>query len=85
MQEWFDKVKRKPKSVLLLLENNLHATRWLEDNELLDGGECILRRTISKEGRSPFIHQRQSCPSFTIEIAWAAVDQHSWSTTRTIS
>ncbi|NAZ45861.1 DNA repair protein RecN [Vibrio toranzoniae] len=39
-------------SAAFLLENNLHATRWLEDNELLDGGECILRRTISKEGRS---------------------------------
>ncbi len=35
-----------------LLENNLHATRWLEDNELLDGNECILRRVITKEGRS---------------------------------
>jgi DNA repair protein RecN (Recombination protein N) len=35
-----------------LLENNLHATRWLEDNELLDGSECILRRVITREGRS---------------------------------
>ena len=39
-------------SAAFLLENNLHATRWLEDNDLLDGCECILRRTISKEGRS---------------------------------
>ncbi|SIO95693.1 DNA repair protein RecN [Vibrio spartinae] len=35
-----------------LLDHNLHATRWLEDNELLDGSECILRRVITKEGRS---------------------------------
>jgi DNA repair protein RecN (Recombination protein N) len=35
-----------------LLENNLNATRWLEDNDLLDGYECILRRIITKEGRS---------------------------------
>jgi DNA repair protein RecN (Recombination protein N) len=35
-----------------LLENNLHASRWLEDNELLDGCECILRRVITREGRS---------------------------------
>ncbi|MHA2940304.1 DNA repair protein RecN [Vibrio sp. RC27] len=35
-----------------LLENNLHASRWLEDNELLDGNECILRRVITREGRS---------------------------------
>ncbi|MFC1236003.1 DNA repair protein RecN [Vibrio sp. F74] len=34
------------------LDNNLHATRWLEDNELLDGSECILRRVITKDGRS---------------------------------
>lgn len=33
-------------------DNNLHATRWLEDNDLLDGQDCILRRTITKEGRS---------------------------------
>lgn len=33
-------------------DNNLHATRWLEDNDLLDGHDCILRRTITKEGRS---------------------------------
>ncbi|WCE30357.1 DNA repair protein RecN [Vibrio sp. SCSIO 43137] len=34
------------------LDNNLHATRWLEDNDLLDGNDCILRRLISKDGRS---------------------------------
>lgn len=34
------------------LDNNLAATRWLEDNELLEGNECILRRIITKEGRS---------------------------------
>ncbi|WP_114767449.1 DNA repair protein RecN [Vibrio rhodolitus] len=39
-------------SAAFSLENNLHATRWLEDNELLDGNDCILRRTITKDGRS---------------------------------
>ncbi|WP_047045509.1 DNA repair protein RecN [Vibrio mexicanus] len=39
-------------SAAFLLDNNIHATRWLEDNELLDGSECILRRTINKDGRS---------------------------------
>ncbi|GAL36121.1 DNA repair protein RecN [Vibrio maritimus] len=34
------------------IENNQQATRWLEDNDLFDGTECILRRTITKEGRS---------------------------------
>ena len=39
-------------SAAFSLENNVHATRWLEDNDLLDGSDCILRRIISKEGRS---------------------------------
>lgn len=39
-------------SAAFSLENNIHATRWLEDNDLLDGCDCILRRIISKEGRS---------------------------------
>ncbi len=34
------------------LENNLAARRWLEDNELIDGDDCILRRVVTKEGRS---------------------------------
>jgi DNA repair protein RecN (Recombination protein N) len=39
-------------SAAFQLEHNINATRWLEDNELLDGSECILRRIITKEGRS---------------------------------
>ncbi|KII76883.1 DNA repair protein RecN [Vibrio renipiscarius] len=39
-------------SAAFSLENNVHAMRWLEDNELLDGNDCILRRTITKDGRS---------------------------------
>ena len=39
-------------SASFILDNNVHATRWLEDNELLDSGECIIRRIITKEGRS---------------------------------
>ncbi|MGC9422600.1 MULTISPECIES: DNA repair protein RecN [Vibrio] len=39
-------------SASFMLDNNLHATRWLEDNDLLDGQECILRRIINKDGRS---------------------------------
>lgn len=35
-----------------ILDNNINATRWLEDNELLDGDECIIRRIITNEGRS---------------------------------
>lgn len=34
------------------LQQNLAARCWLEENELNDGDECILRRVITKEGRS---------------------------------
>ncbi|WP_339387805.1 DNA repair protein RecN [Vibrio caribbeanicus] len=39
-------------SAAFSLDNNINATRWLEDNDLLEGTDCILRRIISKEGRS---------------------------------
>ncbi|SHO54670.1 DNA repair protein RecN [Vibrio quintilis] len=39
-------------SAAFILDDNIHASRWLEDNDLLDNNECILRRTITKEGRS---------------------------------
>ncbi|CAM2976847.1 DNA repair protein RecN [Vibrio ordalii] len=39
-------------SAAFILDNNLNATRWLEDNDLLDQKECILRRIITKDGRS---------------------------------
>ncbi|SJL82636.1 DNA repair protein RecN [Vibrio palustris] len=37
-----------------ILDSNVNAIRWLEDNDLMDGNDkdCILRRTITKEGRS---------------------------------
>ncbi|OEF28588.1 DNA repair protein RecN [Vibrio rumoiensis] len=34
------------------LDDNINATRWLEDNELLESSECIIRRIITNEGRS---------------------------------
>ncbi|MBU2898399.1 DNA repair protein RecN [Vibrio hepatarius] len=39
-------------SAAFTLDDNVNATRWLEDNDLLDGNDCILRRIINKEGRS---------------------------------
>ncbi|UTV27204.1 DNA repair protein RecN [Photobacterium atrarenae] len=39
-------------SATFSLQNNQAARRWLEDNELMDGEDCILRRVITKEGRS---------------------------------
>ncbi len=39
-------------TALFEIDKNIAATRWLEDNQLLDGNECILRRVINKDGRS---------------------------------
>lgn len=35
-----------------IIESNLSAKRWLEDNELAEADECILRRIVNKDGRS---------------------------------
>ncbi|WP_261815824.1 DNA repair protein RecN [Vibrio gallicus] len=35
-----------------IIEHNLSAKRWLEDNELAENEQCILRRVVSKDGRS---------------------------------
>jgi DNA repair protein RecN (Recombination protein N) len=34
------------------VSNIPHAQTWLEEHELLDGHECLMRRVITKEGRS---------------------------------
>lgn len=39
-------------SATFMVKHNPNATHWLEEHELLDGHECILRRVITKEGRS---------------------------------
>ncbi|GIU09315.1 MULTISPECIES: DNA repair protein RecN [unclassified Shewanella] len=39
-------------SARFLLDDTPAAKRWLEDNDLELGDECILRRTISSDGRS---------------------------------
>ncbi|OOE38535.1 DNA repair protein RecN [Salinivibrio kushneri] len=44
--------KRAEISASFTLEQNSAARRWLQDNELEDGDDCILRRVITKEGRS---------------------------------
>src|SRR5690606_28694539 len=39
-------------TAIFAIGNNSQARQWLDDNELLDGDECIIRRTLSAEGRS---------------------------------
>ncbi|MGL5364904.1 MAG: AAA family ATPase, partial [Plesiomonas shigelloides] len=44
--------KRAEVSASFLLQGNPAARRWLEDNQLDEGDDCILRRVISADGRS---------------------------------
>ncbi|MGL4855628.1 MAG: DNA repair protein RecN [Plesiomonas sp.] len=44
--------KRAEVSATFLLQGNPSARRWLEDNQLDESDECILRRVISADGRS---------------------------------
>jgi len=44
--------KRTEISATINISDNSVATHWLSNNELDDEGECLLRRTISAEGRS---------------------------------
>lgn len=61
------------------LDNNLLASRWLEDNELLEGKECILRRIITKDGRSKAFINGSPVPLSQLKH-WATADQCAWST-----
>lgn len=53
------------------------ARRWLEEQELDDGGECHLRRTISRDGRSKgFINGRPQPLQSLRELGELLVDIH---------
>ncbi|MBB5319896.1 DNA repair protein RecN [Marinobacter oulmenensis] len=54
------------------------AREWLEEHELDDGRDCILRRTISKEGRSKAFINGQPCPLSQLkELGSTLMDIHS--------
>ncbi|PKF80882.1 DNA repair protein RecN [Vibrio sp. vnigr-6D03] len=55
-------------SASFLLDNNINATRWLEDNDLMDGCECILRRVITKEGRSRAFINGSPVPASQLKV-----------------
>lgn len=57
---------------------NPQATQWLIDNELDEDGECILRRTINKEGGSKAYINGRPVPLQRIrELAELLIDIHS--------
>ncbi len=54
------------------------ARRWLEDRELAAGEECILRRTITREGRSrAFINGNASTLQDCSQLGALLIDIHS--------
>ncbi|MCL7943372.1 DNA repair protein RecN [Marinobacter sp. ATCH36] len=54
------------------------ATLWLEEHELDDDNECILRRVISKDGRSRAFINGQPCPLAHLrDLGSALMDIHS--------
>ncbi|MBE0486125.1 DNA repair protein RecN [Marinobacter sp.] len=54
------------------------ARQWLEDHELDDKDDCILRRTISKDGRSKAFINGQPCPLSQLkELGSQLMDIHS--------
>lgn len=54
------------------------ARQWLEDHELDDKDDCILRRTISKDGRSKAFINGQPCPLSQLkELGGLLMDIHS--------
>ncbi|WP_144392833.1 DNA repair protein RecN [Pleionea sediminis] len=59
-----------------VLPNSLTA-KWLEENELDEGADCILRRVIAKEGRSKcFINGRSATLSMLKALGDTLVDIH---------
>ncbi len=59
------------------LTENSEAMCWLEENELQEEGECILRRIVAKEGRSKcFINGRPVTQSMLSELGDKLVDIH---------
>lgn len=54
------------------------ARQWLEEHELDDDNECILRRVISKDGRSRAYINGQPCPLVHLkDLGSALMDIHS--------
>lgn len=60
------------------LDNNPLAAQWLTDNDLADGGECLLRRTLTAEGRSRgFINGQPATMQQLQQLGELMIDIHS--------
>jgi DNA repair protein RecN (Recombination protein N) len=69
--------KRADVSAVFNIEALPHASAWLANNELDDGSECILRRTLSAEGRSrAFINGQPVTLPQLRELGQTLIDIH---------
>lgn len=65
-------------TAIFAVGTNAEATRWLRDNDLADGDECILRRTLSTEGRSRgFINGQPATMQQLQQLGEMMIDIHS--------
>ncbi|MGD9661575.1 MAG: DNA repair protein RecN [Porticoccaceae bacterium] len=65
-------------TAIFAIGNNSQARQWLDDNELLDGDECIIRRTLSAEGRSRgFINGQPATMQQLQQLGEMMIDIHS--------
>jgi len=59
------------------LEDAAEARRWIEANELAEGGECLVRRVISQDGRSKaFVNGRPVTLQALQELGSSLVEIH---------
>lgn len=70
--------KRADITAIFDVTNIPEATRWLDQNDLDDDAHCILRRVISKDGRSRAYINGQPCPLGHLrELGSTLMDIHS--------
>ncbi len=72
--------KRAEISTSFTLEQNSAARRWLQDNELEDGDDCIFKTCDHQRRTVTGLYQWQPSACFTAKSTRTTVDQYSRST-----
>lgn len=65
-------------TAIFAIDTNPQARAWLAENELMDGSECIIRRTLTLEGRSRgFINGQPATMQQLQQLGEMMIDIHS--------
>ncbi len=67
------------------LKDTPAALRWLEENQLEDGHECLLRRVISSDGRSRGFINGTAVPLSQLRETGSVADSDPWSARSSIT